>query len=185
MQSLHGFCKENDLPKSSVRRWLNAQGFDTSEGLSDAAVKAAKAEFLGTPEQASAENAHTALVTIESGNHRTALDTPEISLSVDLARFRDIESVSFDDPLALAEQFLEAADLVEAGMQADIDRQRKQLEATEQARKQIESKAQELNIKRHLYSDRINDLASRQTVSTADLQQALKDLNSLGKPSAG
>ena len=49
MKSLHSFCKENGvLPKTSVRRWLLEQGFDTSEGLSDEAIAAATAQFVGT-----------------------------------------------------------------------------------------------------------------------------------------
>lgn len=44
-KSLHSFCKENDLAKTSVKRWLNDQGFDTSEGLSDEAIAAATVQF--------------------------------------------------------------------------------------------------------------------------------------------
>jgi hypothetical protein len=46
MRSLHSFVTEYDLPKTSVRRWLNANGFNTSEGLDDAAEQAAFAEFV-------------------------------------------------------------------------------------------------------------------------------------------
>jgi hypothetical protein len=44
-QSLHGFCKEHDLPKTSVKRFLNDEGFDTSSGLSREAIAAALVEF--------------------------------------------------------------------------------------------------------------------------------------------
>jgi hypothetical protein len=44
-QSLHGFCKQHNLPKTSVKRWLNDEGFDTSEGLSQEAIAAALVEF--------------------------------------------------------------------------------------------------------------------------------------------
>ena len=46
MKSLHSFCRDNNLPKTSVRRWLNEQGFDTSEGLSNEAIAAASAQFV-------------------------------------------------------------------------------------------------------------------------------------------
>jgi hypothetical protein len=51
--SLHSFCKENgNLPKTSVRRWLNDNGYSTSNGLSPAAVEAALAQFCPTAVEA-------------------------------------------------------------------------------------------------------------------------------------
>lgn len=35
MQSLYGFCKAHNLPKTSVKRWLNAQGYPTDQGIDD------------------------------------------------------------------------------------------------------------------------------------------------------
>ena len=48
MRSLHSFITEHNLPKTTVRRWLNANGFSTSEGLDDAAEQAAFDEFVLT-----------------------------------------------------------------------------------------------------------------------------------------
>jgi len=45
MQSLHSFCKQHDLPKTSVKRFLNDEGFDTSSGLGRDAIAAALVEF--------------------------------------------------------------------------------------------------------------------------------------------
>jgi len=45
MKSLHTLCKEHDLPKTSVRRYLLAHGFNTSDGLTDQAVESALNEF--------------------------------------------------------------------------------------------------------------------------------------------
>lgn len=45
MKSLHSFCKEHALPKTSVKRFLNDEGFDTSQGLSTEAIAAALVEF--------------------------------------------------------------------------------------------------------------------------------------------
>jgi hypothetical protein len=46
VRSLHSFITEHNLPKTTVRRWLNANGFSTSEGLDDAAENAAYIEFV-------------------------------------------------------------------------------------------------------------------------------------------
>lgn len=45
INSLHSFCKEHGLPKTSVRRWLVQQGFDTSNGLTVDAQNAALLQF--------------------------------------------------------------------------------------------------------------------------------------------
>lgn len=45
MQSLSSFCKQHDLPKTTVRRFLVDEGFDTSNGLSREAIAAALVEF--------------------------------------------------------------------------------------------------------------------------------------------
>lgn len=45
MKSLHNLCKEHDLPKTSVRRYLLEHGFNTSEGLTDQAVDSALSKF--------------------------------------------------------------------------------------------------------------------------------------------
>lgn len=45
MTSLHSFCKTHDLAKSTVHRWLTAEGYTTTDGLSDDAISAATAQF--------------------------------------------------------------------------------------------------------------------------------------------
>ncbi len=49
MQSLHSFCTQHGLAKTSVKRWLNANGYDTSGGLSEAAINAALGHFKPAP----------------------------------------------------------------------------------------------------------------------------------------
>lgn len=126
------------------------------------------------------------LVTVVEGNHRTGLDTPVIEGEISLAQFRDESSLSFDDPLAVAEQFMLTADIVIAALTTDIRDQRSHLRETERAQKLIEQKAQELLVQRAIYRDRADTLAAQQTDKTQDLQAALASLQALGKPqSAG
>ncbi len=46
MTSLHGFCKDRNLAKSTAHAWLQAQGFDTSNGLSPEAQQALIDQFF-------------------------------------------------------------------------------------------------------------------------------------------
>lgn len=45
MKTLHAFCKEHNLPKTSVRRYLLSRGFNTADGLTDQAQESALKEF--------------------------------------------------------------------------------------------------------------------------------------------
>jgi len=50
MTSLHSFCKDHGLAKSTVHRWLTAEGYTTTDGLSSEAIAAATAQFCPEPE---------------------------------------------------------------------------------------------------------------------------------------
>jgi hypothetical protein len=50
MTSLHSFCKDHNLAKSTVHRWLTAEGFTTAEGLTPDAITAALAHFAPVSE---------------------------------------------------------------------------------------------------------------------------------------
>ena len=45
MTSLHSFCKDHNLPKTSVHRWLVDQGFTVTDGLTEDAIAAAREQF--------------------------------------------------------------------------------------------------------------------------------------------
>jgi hypothetical protein len=50
MTSLHSFCKAHNLAKSTVHRWLTAEGYTTADGLSPEAITAALAHFAPVSE---------------------------------------------------------------------------------------------------------------------------------------
>ena len=181
--SLHSFCKENgNLPKTSVRRWLNDHGYSTSEGLSPAAVKAALAQFCPAPAPAAPAAGG---MTIHPGNHCTALEVPSYEgLTVDLAQFRDSSALVIEDPLAVADQFLQTADLILAGLDSDIAAREQRLQSTKQAQAKIATKAQELALEQRLYRLQTSQLDQAQTDETKALADALAQLQSLGKPAA-
>jgi len=181
--SLHSFCKDNDLSKTSVRRWLIEQGHSTSDGLSPDAIASATAQFCPAP--APTEPAAPAPMTIHTGNHCTSIDLPNYQgLTVDLGQFRDSSALVIDDPLAVAEQFLKTADLIQGALGADIAAREQRLQRTKQAQQAVATKAQQLALEQRLYRLQTAQLDSATTDETTALADALAALQSLGKPAA-
>jgi AcrR family transcriptional regulator len=123
-------------------------------------------------------------VTVETGNHCHALNQPEIGgTEFSLERFRadDVQALIFEDPNAVADQFLAVADQLVAGMEADIAAREQRLRATRTAQGKVATKAQELKLEQRLYRDRAKDLDTAQTDETRALQDAVTALQSLGK----
>ena len=180
--SLHSFCKENgNLPKTSVRRWLNENGYSTSDGLSSAAVEAAIAQFCPQPEPPTAPASGG--LTIHTGNHCTAIDLPGFEgMTIDLGQFRDSEALIIDDPLAVAEQFLQTADLIQGALASDIADREQRLARTKQAQAKVAAKAQQLALEQRLYRLQAGQIDQAQTDEANALANALAELQSLGKP---
>jgi hypothetical protein len=192
--SLHAFCRDNDLAKTTVRRWLNENGHSTSDGLSPEAVEAAQAQFCPVPEPVEPESptepeapeapAATAM-TIHTGNHCTTLAVPGFDgMTVDLGQFRDSNALVIEDPLAVAEQFLATADLIQGALAGDIAEREQRLARTKQAQAQVATKAQQLALEQRLYRLQTAQLDQAQTDEATALSDALAALQSLGKPAA-
>lgn len=125
-------------------------------------------------------------VVIEEGNHSMVLAAPEVANEFSLERFRadDTTALSFEDPLAIAQQFLATADMITASMQADIRQREEKLRQTQQAQQAIAAKTQELQLESRFYKEKARSIDQAQTATTQTLQQALEQLNSLGKSSS-
>jgi hypothetical protein len=189
--SLHAFCRDNDLAKTTVRRWLNEQGFSTSDGLNPEAVEAAQAQFCPVPAPAEPEpptepEAPAAGgLTVFTGNHCTTLAVPGFDgLTVDLGQFRDSNALTIADPLLAAEKFLAAADLIQGALGADIAEREQRLARTKQAQAQVATKAQQLALEQRLYRLQAAQLDAATSDETSALADALAALQSLGKPAA-
>ncbi|MEM1309854.1 MAG: hypothetical protein AAGF98_10270 [Cyanobacteria bacterium P01_H01_bin.153] len=94
MKSLHSFCKEHGLPKTSVKRFLNDEGFDTSEGLNDEAIAAALAEFVPMVPVVEAEpdtTVETSIVRTESrANPLMPIHIENLTVNVTAANTRQL-----------------------------------------------------------------------------------------------
>lgn len=178
--SLHAFCKDNgNLPKTSVRRWLNENGHSTSNGLSPAAVEAALAQFCPAPAPAPAAGG----LSIHTGNHCKTLDTPAFDgLTIDLGQFRESAALVIDDPLAVADKFLQTADLIQGALAEDIAAREQRLARTKQAQAQVAAKANQLKLEQRLYKLQTAQIDTATTEETTALTRALAELQSLGKP---
>lgn len=124
------------------------------------------------------------VVEVEVGNHCTSLAAPTVQGTFSLEQFRESEALVFDDPLLVANQFLSVADQLIEAMDADAAQREHRLQLTRQARTQVSTKAQELQLESRLYRERTRTVDTAQTVETDALQQALTTLQGLGK-SAG
>ncbi|HEY9763478.1 MAG TPA: hypothetical protein V6D07_13185 [Trichocoleus sp.] len=182
MKSLHSFCTEHDLPKTSVRRKAQDLGFDTSNGLSTEAQKALLQEFRPdiAPQKIAEVTAST--VTVEVGQSST-LAIPQLGgMQIDLTQFRDSNALVIDDPLAVAQQFLAVADTVIEALDQDAAARETRLLQTRQAREAVTAKAQEMQLEQRLYRERARAVDAATTAEAQSLQQALTHLQSLGKP---
>ena len=188
--SLHSFCKDHDLAKTTVRRWLNENGYSTADGLNPEALEAAQAQFCpvpapAEPEPTAPEAPAAGAMTIHAGNHCTALDVPGFDgMTVDLGQFRDSTALVIADPLAAAEQFLAAANMIQGALADDIADREQRLARTKQAQAQVTARAQELALEQRLYRLQAAQLDSTTTDETKALADALAALQALGKPAA-
>ncbi|HEY9760918.1 MAG TPA: hypothetical protein V6D07_00245 [Trichocoleus sp.] len=124
-------------------------------------------------------------VTVEAGNHCSALSTPDLQGTFSLEQFRSSEAVVFDDPISVAQQFLTVADMLIGAMARDAAAREQRLQQTRQARDKVSTKAQELQLEQRLYRERTRSVDTAQTAETEALQKALATLQALGKPEDG
>jgi hypothetical protein len=123
----------------------------------------------------------TASVTVETGNHQIVLSNPELPAAYSLEGLRKSEAITIEDPLAVAQQFLQVADQLTQAMQADIEQREERLQKTRRAKDAIASKAAELKIEQRLYSERARQIDTTQSLETQSLQDALGLIQALGK----
>jgi len=178
--SLSKFCKDNDLPKSSVYRRCQELKIPTADGLASGDADRLLIEFDCIPQ--AEEPAAVATATVEIGNHQMVLAAPQFPQTYSLASLRSSEAISIDDPLAVAQQFLEAADQIADAMESDLLNRKAKLNQTRQAKDAIASKAMALKLQQQRYQEKAYQLDSEQSDQTYSLQDALAQLQTLGKP---
>ncbi len=180
--SLTKFCKDYDLPKSSVYRRCQELGIDTANGLSPDAVAQLRHEFGVTAPVEEPATVAAVLAPVDVGNHAITLANPALPTAYSLETLRTSEAVSIEDPLAIAASFLQDADLLVNAMQQDIQARTARLHQTKQAKAAIADKARKLELEARLYQMSTQQLDTALSAETSDLQAALGQLQALGKP---
>lgn len=119
------------------------------------------------------------------GNHRGSLATPSIPKTIDLGQFRSDLAMTetVDNPLALAANFIAAADMVITAMDADERQMAGKIAQTRQARRAVTRKADQLKFRRQVYGVRSEILAQQQALENEGLTDGLEVLEEMGNGS--
>lgn len=198
--SLSAFCNTHNLAKSSVHKFLKAEGFITTDGLTPEAQKAASAHFLDAPtaqpeEPAQEEPDSTAIrpeVLPDGFWQSTALapvESRELSLpegfdaSAMIRHFDGVMGQATDTQslVAIAKLAITAAD---TAMDAKLAAQRQALNQAEQHQAQLAAMVAEAKQDMKVKALEAKILAERQTSQTRQAEQVFAELMALGKPVA-
>ena len=87
--SLTKFCKDHDLPKSTVHRRCQELGIDTSEGISPTDCDRLLHEFNLISTEPEPDTALS--VEVQTGNHQIVLPPPEMLAEYSLEKLRTRE----------------------------------------------------------------------------------------------
>ncbi len=176
--SLTKFCKDYSLAKTTVFNRCKELGIDTSEGVSPGDCDRLLHEFDIAPSEPEPEPIQT---TVEVGNHQIVLSTPELPAQFSLESLRFGESITFEDPLVIASQFIAVADQISDAMETDLDNRKAKLNQTKQAKDAIAAKAMALKLQQQRYQEKAYRIDSEQSDQTDSLKEALELLQALGK----
>ena len=176
--SLTKFCKDYSLAKTTVFNRCKELGIYTSEGVSPTDCDLLLHEFDIAPSEPEPVPIQT---TVEVGNHQIVLSTPQLPSQFSLESLRFGESITFEDPLVIASQFIAVADQISDAMETDLDNRKAKLNQTKQAKDAITAKAMALKLQQQRYQEKAYRIDSEQSDQTDSLKEALELLQALGK----
>lgn len=184
--SLSQWCKENALSKTKVWKRCQELNFDVRNGLTPEMQATLAREFgvsqrlASSPPPPPAPGATSAIV--EVGNHRIIVATPQLPQTYSLGGLRTGQAQQFENPLALAQQFVNAAQQIREAMQEDIQQREQTLAQTRAASQAVQAEAEKLSLEARLYQLQTQALDRDVTAETQELQRRLMELQNLGKP---
>jgi hypothetical protein len=187
--SLSSFCKVHNLPKSSVYKFLQCEGYSTSDGLSPDAVTAASAYFLDAPTTPTA-GAITPDVMPDGfiqGGQLAPVERREIQLppSFDpavMVKFFDGVAGSATDTASLVAIADMALNAVNGAMDGKLQAQRAELTKAERDAQVLAAKFLDAKTGLKVKALESKMLAERQTAATQTAEASFAELMSLGKP---
>ncbi|MEP1079321.1 hypothetical protein NDI52_28335 [Leptolyngbya sp. PL-A3] len=192
MVTLYAFCKEYDLPYTSVRRYLQSFGFQTANGLTDEARMAALKEFKpAVLVQESEPPLSPTTVMVPEGFVVNSALAPTQMLDLALPEGFDPaamvrhfdgvmgQTVNSDQVVAIATIATSAA---KKAMDEKVAAQEQALKKTQADKKKLDSLIQGTVVDLKVAALKSQLLASQQTATTSDLQEMLAQLLAMGKP---
>ena len=191
--SLSAFCNAHDLPKSSVHKFLKAENFDTSQGLSPEAQEAAIAYFLDIPEPAPEQSPAIRPEVLPDGFWQSSelapIESKELALpegfdaAAMIRHFDGVMGQATDTSslVAIAKLAITAAD---TAMDQKLSAQRQALTQAEQHQAQLAAMVTEAQTNLKIKALESKMIAERQTSQTRQAEQVFAELMALGKPAA-
>lgn len=131
------------------------------------------------------EEAVSVPISVEVGNHSTPLILPDLSQqSYSLENFRDnsVTFVDIDDPMAVVDQFIDHADRLIEGMNADIAHRQQKLKQSKKAHERVEEKVDDLKAQAQHYRRKSREIAYQHSEQATELKESMELLQDLGKP---
>lgn len=194
--TLTSIAKEAETTKRTVQRWLSKHETELGEMQGDTryfsdaerdillsyqSKRPAKTESM---EQAPSELPVTPTsIEISQGNHQKVLAPIDLSGSRDLGLLRSpyTEVVSFEDPLAMAQEVLSQNNAIIGAMSADLQERQAQINRTSQALELVEQSNQNLRDQTLAYQIESRVQAATLNQATTQLQQKITIQQQLGK----
>lgn len=188
MVSLSQFCKNYDLPKTTVYTKGKALGIDFSQGISKHDEMRLLGEFKINPGSSHSSESGTDSVPPSvptdvpprSGGSNLSIYVPAPS-ELDLSRWGINSQDVLPDPIALAKQAIAALDAVDAALDSHVTQLEQRKEKVEIAAKQVSQKRQALETKVLKTELRAEFLGAQINKAEENLRA---DIASLGKSSA-
>jgi len=185
--SLTKFCKDHNLPKSSVYRRCQELNIDTTDGLTPDACDRLRHEFdVELPVQP--EPPDTTRVSVEVTTSDIMPINPlqlpigsQFNLNAALAQIDGAKGDAFDDPTAIVDAVEVLLDQVEHALDHKLDQQQQKLNTTQQQVTRLYEKKAEFKLKTAIAANESRKLATAQTQATQQLQQAYQEVLQLGK----
>ena len=185
--SLHKFCKDNGIPKTSVYDRCKLLDIPTRDGLSTEDQMVLLREFdiepakpAAVPEPPTEPEAPAAGgMTIDVGNHRGQLALPQPPSGIDLGLYRGENAPLASFAPEDIDRFLVACDGFVDAVHADYQHQQMLTQQKEMAAARVRAKVEQVKQSQLLYQVRSETLAIHNRGLDAELQQGL---STLGKP---
>jgi hypothetical protein len=174
--SLHAFAKQHGLPKSSVHSRAQALGINTSNGLDYNAQTLLLQEF---------GKAAAPQITVEQGNHQSALTLHVGQAAASLEQFRtDRTRLALTNPREFMSGLTGFLDQIEQGMEQAEAQQEQELLQVRQLKRQSQKRIEQFRRRADEYRIKTDVLAHIQNAELDDLQDLAAEVNALGKPDA-